>query len=114
MAEIDTVVLQRAQQSIRLIAERTPVRAAFLFGSHVTGRADRFSDIDIAAFIEKYHQWDIQQRTQLMVWVQKNAGDDLELHFFPAEMAEEAPPASFAAFVAKNGVPIPMEEAYHD
>lgn len=114
MAEIDAIVLERAKESVRLIAEQTPVRAAFLFGSHATGRADRFSDIDIAAFIEKYHQWDIQRRTQLMVWVQKNAGDDLELHFFPAEMAESAPPASFAAFVAKNGVPIPVQDTQHD
>ena len=40
------------------------------------------------------------------VEAQKEVGDDIELHFFAAELLEDPPKASFAAYVQTHGVPI--------
>jgi len=106
MAVIDDVILRRAQAAVEVISRQARVRAAFLFGSHVEGRADQFSDIDIAAFIDGAEQWDLQRRVRAAVEAQSQIGDDIELHFFAAELLDNPPKASFAAYVQSHGVPI--------
>ena len=96
----------RAQEAVNAVSRQAHVRAAYLFGSHVTGTADQFSDIDIAAFIEEFESWDIQRRTRVATETQKQVGDDVELHFFSTRMSDHAPPASFAAFVQNHGIRI--------
>ena len=106
MAVIDDLILRRARAALSVIARRARVRAAFLFGSHVEGQADEFSDIDIAAFVEGAEQWDLTKRVRACVEAQREVGDDIELHFFAAELLENAHKASFAAYVQSHGVPI--------
>ncbi len=106
MAVIDDLILRRARAALEVIARQARVRAAFLFGSHVEGRADEFSDIDIAAFVEGAEQWDLTRHVEAAVEARKQVGYDIELHFFAAELLDEAPKASFAAYVQSHGVPI--------
>ena len=96
------------QAAIRVIERQAPVRAAYLFGSHAEGAADRFGDVDIAAFVEGAGQWDLKRRVRVTVEVQKQFGDDVELHFFAAELLQNAPAASFAAYVQTHGVRIDL------
>lgn len=42
------------------------VRAAYVFGSHVGGTADAWSDIDVAAFIEGLEHWDIRKHATVI------------------------------------------------
>jgi len=51
---------------------------------HVDGEADADSDIDLAAFIEGADAWDIRERARVVCLVQREAGDHVELHLFPA------------------------------
>jgi predicted nucleotidyltransferase len=106
MAVIHDVTQRKAQAAIEVIARRARVRAVYLFGSQVEGTADRFSDIDIAAFVEGAAKWDLQQRVHVSVEAREKVGDDIELHFLPAESLENAPRASFAAYVLRHGVRI--------
>ncbi|RLC46068.1 MAG: hypothetical protein DRH70_06275 [Candidatus Coatesbacteria bacterium] len=106
MAVIDDVILRRARAALSVIARQARVRAAFLFGSHVEGRADEFSDIDIAAFVEGAEQWNLTRRVRAAIEAQREIGDDIELHFFAAELLDNAPRASFAAYVQSHGVRI--------
>lgn len=106
MAVIDDLIQRRARAAVKVIAGLGRVRAAFLFGSHVEGESDRFSDIDVAAFIEGAGQWDIRRRVRAAAHAQEQVGDDIELHFFPAELLENPPAASFAAYVQNHGVRI--------
>ena len=103
-ARYDVTIAERARAAIACLSRFANVRAAYLFGSQVEGRADRWSDIDLAVFIEGLEAWDLHDRARIAAEVQKEAGDDIELHFFPAEMLQPHHDASFAAWVLNHGV----------
>jgi predicted nucleotidyltransferase len=106
MAVINDLIQKRAREAVKIVARQAHVRAAYLFGSHVEGTADRFSDIDIAAFVEGTEQWDIRRRARAAVEAQKQVGSDIEIHLFPAELLDNPPAASFAAYIQAHGVPV--------
>ncbi len=106
MAVVDSLIQERALHAIGILARHARVRAVYVFGSHVEGNADRFSDIDIAAFIENLEAWDLRRRVQAMATVQKEAGDDVELHLFPAASLNQPLPASFVSYILNHGVPL--------
>ena len=104
MAQLDLTVEQRARAAVVCLSRFATVTAAYLFGSQVEGRADQWSDIDLAVFVESLEAWDIYDRARISAQVQKEAGDDIELHFFPAEALQHHHKASFAAWVLNHGV----------
>jgi predicted nucleotidyltransferase len=55
------------------------VRAGYVFGSHVDGTPDAYSDIDLAVFVEGLEAWDIFQRADMTALVQGEVGDNIEL-----------------------------------
>ena len=79
---------------------------AYLFGSQVEGTADRWSDIDVAVFVEGVESWDMHHRARVAAQVQKTAGDDVEIHFLPAKALQERDDASFAAWVLIHGMEV--------
>jgi predicted nucleotidyltransferase len=99
-------VMSSAARAIEVLGQYASVSAAYLFGSHVDGTAGPDSDIDLAAFIEGEEQWDVRQSTRVIVLVQREVGDDIELHFFPATALKNPEPASFAAYVQEHGIEI--------
>ncbi|MGA2062085.1 MAG: nucleotidyltransferase domain-containing protein [Thermoguttaceae bacterium] len=104
MAIVNDLIKEKAQEAIDAVARRVRVRAGYLFGSHVDGAADELSDIDVAAFVEDAERLDLQQRVRIGVEVRKHSGDEVEIHFFPAEFLDHPPIASFAAYVLEHGV----------
>lgn len=106
MALIDPGIEQRAVQALRVLALHMKVCAGYVFGSHVDGTPDAYSDIDLAVFVEDLEAWDIFQRADITALVQSEVGDDIELHYFPAPALEASDPASFAAYVLHHGLPI--------
>lgn len=105
MADLD-LIRQRARDAVKLLAGAAKVRAAYLFGSQVTGQTHEFSDVDIGVFIEGLETMDLDRRVDLEILVQEHLGNDLELHFFPAEALVHADPAGFAAYILRQGVSI--------
>ena len=106
MALLDAEVRQRALDAVGILKRMAAVRAAYVFGSRVEGRAHRFSDIDVALFVEGVENWDIRRRAQAMAQVQKEAGLDVEAHLFPASALDHREPGSFAAWVLTHGVEV--------
>jgi predicted nucleotidyltransferase len=106
MAVLEAEIERRAAAAARELAHHSTVRAVYVFGSHVTGRADEWSDIDVAAFMEGVEFLDLWQRTQMIVAVQKKVGYDVEIHLFPASALDNPEPGSFAADIIKHGVRI--------
>ena len=104
MIVLDEKVGQRGRQVVSFVSKQAVVRAAFIFGSQAAGTADEDSDIDIALFIEGVEDWDIARRIRLIVDTQRELGDDLELHLFPANSFESPERASFAAYVKTRGI----------
>ncbi|HPO17403.1 MAG TPA: nucleotidyltransferase domain-containing protein [Candidatus Hydrogenedentes bacterium] len=106
MAVLNAEIERRALIAVRVLNREGVVRAAYVFGSQVTGYADHWSDIDVAAFMEGVETWDIWRRTQAIVNAQKEAGYDIEPHLFPASILRDAKAGSFAAEILFNGVQI--------
>ncbi|HSW10788.1 MAG TPA: nucleotidyltransferase domain-containing protein [Bacillota bacterium] len=90
MARIDAVIEMRARHAIEVLSRSFRVVAAYLFGSHVDGTVHPWSDIDLAVFVE----------------VQKEAGDEVDLHLLPAEDLGQRDPAGFSAWVITHGFEI--------
>ncbi|MHB9027200.1 MAG: nucleotidyltransferase domain-containing protein [Candidatus Latescibacterota bacterium] len=109
MAVLDAGVKDKALVAINTLSRFGAVRAAYLFGSQVEGTADEWSDIDVAVFMEGVENWDIQHRTQAMVLVMDEAGNDVEVHLFPLSSLEKPGRGSFAEYILKHGVRIAPE-----
>ncbi|MGH7176260.1 MAG: nucleotidyltransferase domain-containing protein [Tepidisphaeraceae bacterium] len=92
-----------------------PLRAAYLFGSHAEGRAHRWSDIDLAAFMVGVETWDIHRRARAMAQVMDEIGADVEAHLFPASALKNPQPGSFVDYVLQRGIRIqPPEDRGHE
>ena len=106
MAQLDVVIEQKIKVAVAAVSRFGRVVRAYLFGSQVEGRAHRFSDIDVALFVEGVENWDIRRRARAMAQVQKEAGLEVEAHLFPASALDLREPGSFAAWVLTHGVEV--------
>ena len=109
MAVLDAEVERRALAAAKVLAQLGTVRAVYAFGSCVEGRADRWSDIDLAIFLEGVETWDIRRRARAMTRAQREAGLDIETHLFPASALYRPEPGSFASYVLERGVRLPHD-----
>lgn len=107
MDSLDDKIVAKVLAAAKILDRLARVRAIYVFGSHVEGRADQWSDIDVAAFMEGIDDWDFQTRTQAMARVMIEAGADVEAHLFPASSLDHPPRGGFAEYILKHGVSIP-------
>jgi len=110
MAPLDDVTTDKMRRVLRVLLGMARPVAVYLFGSRVDGRADTWSDYDLAVFIENAEEWDSQGLARFCAAVQKEAGDDIELHVFPATQAQSPEPASCAAYIIAHGVRLSLDE----
>jgi predicted nucleotidyltransferase len=93
-----------AEKAAGILKRHAEVVGAFVFGSHVEGAPHEYSDIDLAVFVEGAEDWDFRRRAQVAVSVEREAGNNLELHIFSGTAFRKSEPASFATYVKKHGV----------
>ena len=108
MAQLDAVIEGKTHAALAVVSRLARVVRVYLFGSQVEQTADRWSDIDLAVFVEGVEEWDLHQRARVSAQVQKEAGDDVEVHLLPARALQEHDPAGFAAWVLAHGIEVPM------
>jgi predicted nucleotidyltransferase len=101
---ISPVVADKVQTALRTVSRFAPMAGAYLFGSQVEGRADEWSDIDLAVFASGVEDWDIHEWARISALVQREAGDDVEPHFFPTGLLENRDSAGFAAWMINRGI----------
>ncbi|NPV71701.1 MAG: nucleotidyltransferase domain-containing protein [Firmicutes bacterium] len=106
MARVDAVTEARARRAIEVLSRSSKVAAAYLFGSHVDGTVHPWSDIDLAVFVENLDTLDLCDRARVAARVQKEAGDEVDIHLLPAEDLMQGDPAGFSAWVLTHGVKI--------
>jgi predicted nucleotidyltransferase len=53
MMRMDRDLVTLLRESARAVFEAEPVLFAYLYGSRVTGRTHRFSDVDVAVYLEE-------------------------------------------------------------
>jgi predicted nucleotidyltransferase len=110
MVALPIEVKRRALVAAAAFARRGTMRAAYVFGSHAEGRADEWSDIDLAAFMDEVESWDLWRRIQTITEVQKEVGFDVEIHLFPSTYLRSPEAGSFAAHVLEHGIPLSLGE----
>jgi len=110
MAALDDLTKNRMRVALQAVSRRVSPVAAYLFGSRVEGRSDRWSDYDLAVFIAGVETWDMLELARFCAEIQREAGDDIELHIFPAAQASAPETASFAAYIIAHGIRLPLEE----
>lgn len=106
MVVVSHLIEDRIRRAAELVSRHAMVEAVYIFGSHVNETADKYSDIDVAAFVRKTEKWNLIKRSRISAEIQKAVGDDLELHLFSADALEHPEPASFASHVVKTGIRI--------
>ncbi len=106
MRTVDATVESRAVAAVKVLSDLGAVHAAFLFGSHVEGTPDQWSDIDVAVFMEGVEQWDIDQRAEAMAMVMEKVGSDVEAHLFPVSDLDNPPRGGFAKYILHRGIRI--------
>lgn len=104
MVKLNDALIRISEKAVEVLSRIGRVQAAYIFGSQTEGTARPDSDIDIAIFMEGVETLDIRQRALLMVMVEKECGDDVETHLFPASSAENPMPGSFADYIIKHGI----------
>ena len=82
------------------------VRAAYLFGSHVEGVPDQWSDIDVAVFMEGVESWDIRQRATAMALVMEKVGLDVECICSPSRLWTTRRKAASRQYILRHGTRI--------
>lgn len=106
VAVLDAEVKRRALAARESLERMGTVRAVYVFGSHVNGSADQWSDIDVAAFMDGIDDWSIQRPVRAMTQVQRDAGLDIEAHLFPDRVRCHPQRGSFSEYILKHGVRI--------
>ncbi|MEN6424914.1 MAG: nucleotidyltransferase domain-containing protein [Phycisphaerales bacterium] len=106
MGALNPEIASRALAAAKTLARLGVVRAAYVFGSHVEGTPDVWSDIDVAAFMEGVESWDIRQRATAMALVMEETGSDVEAHLFPASALDNPPRGGFAEYIVQHGTRI--------
>jgi hypothetical protein len=106
MATVDTTIERRALAAVKVLSTLGVVREAYLFGSHVEGVPDRWSDIDVAVFMEGVESWDIRRRATAMALVMEMVGSDVEAHLFPVSALDNPPQGGFAQYILRHGARI--------
>ena len=104
MAQLDPIIDKKAKAALASVTGFTKIDRAYLFGSQIEGTADQWSDIDLAVFAEGVETWGIHKRARFMAQVQKEAGDDVEVHFIPTKALQKNDKSSFAAWILNHGI----------
>lgn len=104
MALLDVGVEDRVKAAAKTLSRIGNVRAIYIFGSQVDGGTDRWSDIDVAVFMEEVENWDIHQRARVMALVMEEAGSNVETHLFPISSFDNPMRGSFAEYIIQHGV----------
>ncbi|MFH0800727.1 MAG: nucleotidyltransferase domain-containing protein [Pseudomonadota bacterium] len=92
-----------ARNAVRMVNNRYPVRAAYLFGSYVDGIPRDDSDIDVAVFAEGVEFEKIDVRMDFISQIQKAVAAEVELHLYSAALLKEMRPTNFAGYISSHG-----------
>lgn len=111
MVALHPLIAERARRVLAVLSRRATVRGLYVFGSQVSGTPDEWSDIDVAAFVDGVETWGLEGRVRAVVEVQRELGDDLDVHLFPGAYVNAPPKGSFAEFILEEGIALDFQNA---
>ncbi len=104
MATVTVAIERRVKDALLSLGRLGTVRSAYVFGSQTDGRADEWSDVDIAVFMDGVENWDYDRVVRAVMHVQNEVGYDIEPHLFPASRLHNPEPGGFVHYVLGHGV----------
>jgi uncharacterized protein len=94
---------QIIEKVLLLISKDFPLKEAYLFGSYVSGNAEKYSDIDLAIVSDKFEGSRFFDKRKLFKYL-LNSSTDVELHpFRPEDFNEDNP---FVKEIIRTGIKI--------
>ena len=91
------------KKTAKFLSQHVKVDKLILFGSYVSGRPDKYSDVDIAVISEDFERMSIWDRISLFAKVPLAVDSRLELLGFSKKEYLKPESASFLAFIKKKG-----------
>ena len=91
-----------------LEARGIPVERVILFGSHASGHADEWSDIDIAVISPKFDTISLLERYEQLGLANRNLHAPLDVVGFSSIQVTNCEPESFLAEILRTGVDVPV------
>ncbi len=104
MAVVTADIKQRARAAALSLTDFGKVRAVYVFGSQIQGRADAWSDVDLAVFMDGVRDWNYDRIVRAVMHVQDTAGYDVEVHLLPSDELSNPEPGGFAHYVLRHAV----------
>ena len=89
-----------------LEARGIPVERVILFGSHASGHADEWSDIDIAVVSPKFDTLSLLERYEQLGLANRHLHAPLDVVGFSATQVAGCEPESFLAEILRTGVEV--------
>jgi predicted nucleotidyltransferase len=93
-----------------LEARGIPVERVILYGSHATGHAQEWSDIDIAVISPKFDALSLLERYEQLGLANRELHAPLDVVGFSSSQVARCEPGSFLAEILRTGVTIPLRQ----
>ena len=103
MVKTTTHTEEIIRRAVTLLRRKVRVSRVILFGSHARGRADEWSDVDLAVISPDFTQMPYPQLINLLVEVTLAVDPSLELHAFTPKDIKEARPTNFLGHIIAEG-----------
>ncbi|PIP19530.1 MAG: hypothetical protein COX41_02375 [Candidatus Omnitrophica bacterium CG23_combo_of_CG06-09_8_20_14_all_41_10] len=92
-----------ARRAVKLLRNHIILKAGYLFGSHVSGKPHKNSDIDLAFFSPNVNRMGIEEKISLIAKVGEQVSSDAEIHLYSDRCLKDARPTNFYGFILKTG-----------
>lgn len=98
-AELDKAIMD----SINYLRQYFRISEVILFGSQLSGKTSKFSDIDLAVISPDFSGRTYEEILQIFAGLAVKQGSRVELHPFTEEDVKNARPTNFVGYLKKNG-----------
>lgn len=92
-----------ARMTAKILGKLITLKAGYLFGSYVSGRPHKYSDIDLAFFSSNVNRMGIEKKISLISKVCEQLSSDVEIHLYSDRCLKDARPTNFYGYILKTG-----------
>jgi predicted nucleotidyltransferase len=103
MAKTKNQINKLEFQAIKYLKEYFDVRQIILFGSQLTGKANKFSDIDLAVISPDFDKKSFEDLVSIFAKITLLCDNAIEIHPYSLDALKEARPSNFLGYILKKG-----------
>lgn len=103
MAKAKNKIEKIAWQAIECLKEYFDIKEVILFGSQVSGKTNRFSDIDLAVISPDFKRKRFEDLAHIFAKISLFCNNTVEIHPYSFDDLKEARPTNFLGQILKTG-----------